>query len=64
VLSRFLFKACGVPNERINKTLVSAELLFKVLLKTPRSCSALAGTPADLATVTRLPHTASSVCWS
>ena len=32
MLSRFLFKACGVPNGRINKTPVS-ELLFEVLLK-------------------------------
>ena len=36
----------------------------KVAAETPRSCSALAGTRGDLATVTKLPRTDSTVCWS
>src|ERR1700730_3743192 len=32
--------------------------------ETPRNCPALAGTPVDLATRTKLPRTASTVCWS
>jgi len=34
------------------------------VLLTPSSCSAFAGTSADLATVTKLPRTAFSVPWS
>ena len=35
------------------RTLVNTELSFESAAQTPRSCSALAGTPADLATVTK-----------
>ena len=38
--------------------------LFESAAGTVRKCSALAGTRADLVTVTKMPHTACSACWS
>jgi len=37
---------------------------FESATETPRSCSALAGTLADLATVTKVPRAASTVFWN